>query len=37
MLKNIDNIIFCTTKDKSDDALIKLAKKIKFNILGAQS
>jgi len=30
MLKNIDNIIFCTTKDKSDDALIKLAKKNKI-------
>ena len=30
MLKNIDNIIFCTTKDKSDDALVKLAKKNKI-------
>ncbi len=27
MLKNVDKIIFCTTKDKSDDALVKLAKK----------
>ena len=27
MLNNVDKIIFCTTKDKSDDALVKLAKK----------
>ena len=31
MLKNIDHIIFCTTKDKSDDILVRLAKKNNIN------